>query len=80
MEDFNKLWKQVRSLIYLVLLMVLAAVILVIYHMNGGGKKNIPDVVPTAVDSFQFKSVSLDNATDLWMPPSEDVLKKLEKE
>jgi len=80
MEDLDKLWKQVRSLIYLILLLVVAAASLVIYYMNGGSKKTQSDVVPTAVDTSQLKSVSLDNATDLWLPPSEDVLQKLEKE
>jgi thiosulfate dehydrogenase len=80
MEDFEKLRKNVRSLIYLVILLTVAAVLLIVYYMNGGGKKTQLDVVPTAVDSSQFKSVSLDNATDLWTPPSEDVLQKLEKE
>jgi len=80
MEDFDKLRKNVRSLIYLVILLTVAAVLLIVFFMNGGGKKTQTDVLPSAVDSSQFKSVSLDDATDLWMPPSEDVLQKLEKE
>jgi len=80
MEDVNKLLKHVRSLIYLVFLLTIAAVLLIVYYMNGGGKKKQMDVVPTAVDSSQFKSVSLDSATDLWIPPGDDVLQKLGKE
>ncbi len=81
MEDLNKMLKHVKSLIYLVILLAIAAVVFVVYHMNGGNKKTKNEVVPeTTYDTSQFKSVSLDNATDLWMPPSEDVLQKLEKE
>lgn len=71
--EVEKLWKQVKTLMYLVVLIVIISILLVV--KSKFPSKNI-QVSDTTVPTIEFPN-TLDVSTDLWTPPTQDDLKKL---
>lgn len=74
--EVEKLWKQVKTLMYLVVLIVIFSILLVV--KSKFPSKNI-QVSDTTVPTIEFPN-TLDVSIDLWTPPTQDDLKKLGSE
>ncbi len=73
--EVEKLWKQVKTLMYLVVLVVLVAVLLVVKTKFPQTFKSI--AADTAIIVQEEYPNSLDKSTDLWTAPTPEDLKKM---